>query len=169
MPYDKSRRGNKGKTRRFTSPDELEAQNKEYREKKREETDESSSEESSDEEQVRTNNPNVQQTRNKKLNSLTDTQQMQQGGQPLSRRQREEIQKAEAQRRYRQLHAQGKTDEARADLARLAIIRKEREAAAARKKVEKEEAEKKAKARKEASLNAIKSGPGARRARNKKK
>ena len=166
MPYDKSRRGNKGKTRRFTSPDELEAQNKEYREKKREETDESSSEESSDEEQVRTNNPNVQQTRNKKLNSLTDTQQ---GGQPLSRRQREEIQKAEAQRRYRQLHAQGKTDEARADLARLAIIRKEREAAAARKKVEKEEAEKKAKARKEASLNAIKSGPGARRARNKKK
>ena len=167
MPYDKSRRGNKGKTRRFTSPEELEAQNKEkeYREKKREETDESSSEESSDEEQVRTNNPNVQQTRNKKLNSLTDTQQMQ----PLSRRQREVIQKAEAQRRYQQLHAQGKTDEARADLARLAIIRKEREAAAARKKVEKEEAEKKAKARKEASLNAIKSGPGARRARNKKK
>ena len=89
--------------------------------------------------------------------------------QELSRRQREEIQKAEAKRRYEKLHAQGKTDEARADLARLALIRKEREAAAARKKVEKEEAEKRARERKEASLNATRSGPGARRARNKKK
>jgi hypothetical protein len=37
------------------------------------------------------------------------------------------------------LHAAGKTDEARADLARLRIIKQEREAAAARKKAEQEE------------------------------
>merc|ERR1712168_1507562 len=58
----------------------------------------------------------------------------------LSRREREEIEKAKAKANYQKLHAQGKTDEARADLARLAIIRKQREEAAA-----KREAEKKAK------------------------
>lgn len=38
-----------------------------------------------------------------------------------------------------QLHRQGKTTEAKADLARLALIRKEREEAAARKAAEKAE------------------------------
>jgi len=41
----------------------------------------------------------------------------------LSRREREEIEKERARANYQRLHAQGKTDEARADLARLAIIR----------------------------------------------
>ena len=48
----------------------------------------------------------------------------------LSRREREEIEKQKAKERYQKLHAQGKTEEARADLARLAIIRKQREDAA---------------------------------------
>ncbi|GAA5864916.1 hypothetical protein JCM1840_004948 [Sporobolomyces johnsonii] len=51
----------------------------------------------------------------------------------MSRREREEKQKAEAKERYQKLHAAGKTDEARADLARLAAIRKQREAAKAAK------------------------------------
>ena len=48
----------------------------------------------------------------------------------LSRREREEIEKQKAKERYQKLHAQGKTEEARADLARLAIIKKQREDAA---------------------------------------
>ena len=48
----------------------------------------------------------------------------------MSRREREEIEKQKAKERYQKLHAQGKTEEARADLARLAIIRKQREDAA---------------------------------------
>jgi len=45
----------------------------------------------------------------------------------LTRRQREEIEQQEAKARYEKLHKAGKTDEAIGDLARLSIIRKERE------------------------------------------
>eukprot|EP01137_Pigoraptor_chileana_P008858 Opistho-2@56276 len=48
----------------------------------------------------------------------------------LSRREREEIEKEQARRRYEELHRQGKTEQAQADLARLALIRKQREDAA---------------------------------------
>ncbi len=54
----------------------------------------------------------------------------------LSRREREEIEKQKAKERYQKLHAQGKTEEARADLARLAIIRKQREEAAKKREEE---------------------------------
>ena len=43
------------------------------------------------------------------------------------------MEKQEARRRYQALHAAGKTEEAQADLARLAIIRKQREEAAKKK------------------------------------
>lgn len=43
---------------------------------------------------------------------------------------REEIEKQQAKERYMKLHLEGKTDQARADLARLAIIKKQREDAA---------------------------------------
>jgi len=43
---------------------------------------------------------------------------------------REELEKQQAKERYDKLHLAGKTDEARADLARLALIRKQREEAA---------------------------------------
>ena len=51
---------------------------------------------------------------------------------------REAIEKEQARQRYEKLHAEGKTDEARADLARLAIVRKQREEAAKKKLQEKE-------------------------------
>ncbi|RMZ85424.1 hypothetical protein DV737_g796, partial [Chaetothyriales sp. CBS 132003] len=63
------------------------------------------------------------------------------GGENLSRREREALQAQQARERYQKLHAEGKTDEARADLARLKLIREQREAAAARKQAEKEEQE----------------------------
>lgn len=43
---------------------------------------------------------------------------------------REELQKQQAAAHYRKMHMEGKTDEARSDLARLAIIKKQREEAA---------------------------------------
>lgn len=42
----------------------------------------------------------------------------------------EELEKQQAKERYEKLHLAGKTDEARADLARLALIKKQREEAA---------------------------------------
>jgi len=57
----------------------------------------------------------------------------------LSRREREAIEKQKAKERYQKLHAEGKTDEAQKDLARLAIIRKQREEAAAKRLAEQTE------------------------------
>ena len=53
----------------------------------------------------------------------------------LSRREREAIAAQQAKERYQKLHEAGKTDEAKADLARLKLIREKREAEAARKQV----------------------------------
>ena len=53
----------------------------------------------------------------------------------LSRREREALQAQQAKERYQKLHEAGKTDEAKADLARLKLIRERREAEAARKQV----------------------------------
>jgi hypothetical protein len=57
----------------------------------------------------------------------------------LSRREREALEAQQKRERYLKLHAEGKTDEARADLARLQIVRERRDAEAARKKAEAEE------------------------------
>ena len=48
----------------------------------------------------------------------------------------EEIEKQRAAESYRRLHEAGKTDEARRDLARLAIIRQQREEAAKKRDAE---------------------------------
>ena len=63
------------------------------------------------------------------------------------------MQKEQARERHMQLTAEGKTDQARADLARLAIIRKQREDA----KKKKEDAAADAQAKKGESLAAGKS------------
>ncbi|XP_022219098.1 28 kDa heat- and acid-stable phosphoprotein [Drosophila obscura] len=55
----------------------------------------------------------------------------------LSRREREQIEKQKARQRYEKLHAAGKTTEAKADLARLALIRQQREEAAAKREADK--------------------------------
>lgn len=55
----------------------------------------------------------------------------------LSRREREELERQRAQQNYQKLHAEGKTEQARADLARLAIIKQHRAEAAARREAEK--------------------------------
>jgi len=50
-----------------------------------------------------------------------------QTGVELTRKQREEIDRERARRRYEELHKAGKTDEAKADLARLEEVKKRRE------------------------------------------
>ena len=50
---------------------------------------------------------------------------------------REELERQQATAHYQKLHAAGKTEEAQADLARLAIIRKQREEQAKKREAEK--------------------------------
>lgn len=79
-------------------------------------------------------NPNRVQKKTKKLTTLNkdiDSEKPQ-----LSRREREEIEKQRAQAHYQKLHAEGKTEQARADLARLAIIKQQREEARKRREAE---------------------------------
>lgn len=62
----------------------------------------------------------------------------------LSRKEREELEKQQSAARYQKMHAEGKTEEARADLARLAIIKQNRAEAAAKRDREKKERDEKA-------------------------
>lgn len=163
------KRTKKGRMRHFTSPEELQAQaehdrkQQEWRKKQgieSEEEDEdaaraarrdlpptdSSEEDSSDDDGARAKgvshlieieNPNrVGGRTSKKISELEDT------GPQLSRREREVLEKQRATERYNKLHMEGKTDEARADLARLALIRQQREEASKRREAERLKAEK---------------------------
>ncbi|PPQ79329.1 hypothetical protein CVT25_002559 [Psilocybe cyanescens] len=89
-------------------------------------------------------NPNHVQ---KKLN-ISDLNEPRQ----LTRREREQKEKADAKERYWKLHVAGKTDEAKSDLSRLAKIRAEREAAQAKRKAETEAKLQEAEAKKQAQL-----------------
>lgn len=96
---------------------------------------------------IQVENPNRVQKKTKKLSNLnsdlaaatttTTTTAHQQPKPELSRREREEVEKQRAQAHYQKLHAEGKTEQARADLARLAIIKQQREEAAKRRDAEK--------------------------------
>ncbi|XP_060521726.1 28 kDa heat- and acid-stable phosphoprotein-like isoform X2 [Cylas formicarius] len=155
----------KGRNRRFTNPEELEEERRRDEEKnwrkqqggssseesEQEKDDKSSSgdsdsEESSEEDTgakgvsnlIEIENPNRVQKKVKKVSTLkTDELHKPQ----LSRREREEIEKQKAHAHYQKLHAEGKTDQARADLARLAIIRQQREEAKKRREAEQKEKE----------------------------
>lgn len=70
-------------------------------------------------------NPNRVSQKSKKVAELDVT-----APRELTRREREEIEKQKSKERYMKLHLEGKTDQAKADLARLAIIKKQREDAA---------------------------------------
>ncbi|CAH1179002.1 unnamed protein product [Phaedon cochleariae] len=161
----------KGRNRRFTNPEELEEERRKEEQQKKwrqthgesEESEEeaaaekkiseesgsgSESEESSEDEDakgkgvsklIEIENPNRVQKKAKKVSAL-DTADLDNKPQ-LSRREREEIEKQRAQAHYQKLHAEGKTDQARADLARLAIIKQQREDAKKRREVEQKEKE----------------------------
>lgn len=151
----------KGRRRHFTDADELRAEmerdkrQKDWREKKGELSDEegavagskseSESEEESDGEEekakpkgvsglIEIENPNrvVQKTKKASEIDAEDSSKAQ-----LSRREREEIARQRDVMRQRKLQEEGKTDQARSDLARLALIRKQREEAAKKREEQK--------------------------------
>ncbi|XP_004227047.2 uncharacterized protein LOC100180108 [Ciona intestinalis] len=155
------KRSQKGRARQFTSVDELESQRKQEQNWRKKQESSSGEDTSEDEEKTDVNNPNRVLNKTKKASQLDEI--VTTPTTDLSRREKEQIAKQEAQRRYQQLHAQGKTDEARADLARLAIIRKQREEAAQKREAEKKAKEERLHASKEASLNAIKGKTGKRK------
>ncbi|KRZ32048.1 28 kDa heat- and acid-stable phosphoprotein, partial [Trichinella pseudospiralis] len=157
----KKKFGHKGGARKFTSFEELKAQQEDIEKTKSlEEDDEpdkafqkhripeqqnSSDSDSSDDESdveetkhkgvshlIEIENPNRRVVKNKKFKNLEFNQEEVQ----LSRKEKEALEKEQARQRYLKLHAEGKTEEARADLARLAIIRKNREEAAKKRQEE---------------------------------
>ncbi|XP_058892806.1 28 kDa heat- and acid-stable phosphoprotein isoform X1 [Kogia breviceps] len=153
--------GHKGRARQYTSPEEIDAQLQAEKQKAREEEEQGEeggdgaagdpkkekksldSDESEDEEDdyqqkrkgveglIDIENPNRVAQTTKKVTQLDLD-----GPKELSRREREEIEKQKAKERYMKMHLAGKTEQAKADLARLAIIRKQREEAARKKEEE---------------------------------
>merc|ERR1712018_256449 len=91
-------------------------------------------------------NPNRVKPKQKKVTAL-DADSGSSSKPQLSRREREGVEKQKAKAHYQKLHAAGKTEEARADLARLAIIKKQREEAAKNREGEKKAKEEAAKAK----------------------
>ncbi|XP_068610537.1 pdgfa associated protein 1a isoform X1 [Brachionichthys hirsutus] len=135
------KKGHKGRGKQFSNPEEIDRQMREQ--KKLEESagaEKGSSSESGDsssdddyetkkrsgvEGLIEIENPNRVSQKNKKVAEIDDSIPRE-----LSRREREEIEKQKSKERFMKLHIEGKTDQAKADLARLAIIKKQREDAA---------------------------------------
>ncbi|CAF95294.1 unnamed protein product, partial [Tetraodon nigroviridis] len=165
MPKGGRKGGHKGRMRTYTSPEEIDAQMKAEKERKKLEQEggeegeggeaqndlaeaklqqpTTSGSDDSDDDSTRRRagveglieieNPNRVSQKSKKVTHIEIDEQPKQ----LSRREREEIEKQKARVRYLKMHLAGKSDEAKADLARLAIIKKEREEAARKKEEEK--------------------------------
>ncbi|KAM5586160.1 hypothetical protein ABKV19_005192 [Rosa sericea] len=112
------------------------------REEAEEEEEVESEEESSEEEEaekrkgtqgiIEIENPNLVKPKNVKAKNV-DLEKTTE----LSRREREEIEKQKAHERYMRLQEQGKTEQAKKDLERLAMIRQQRAEAAKKREEEK--------------------------------
>jgi len=77
---------------------------------------------------IEVENPNRAKPKTKNVTSISADDAASASAEPtLSRKEREELEKQQAKEHYQKLHMAGKTKEARADLARLALIRKQRE------------------------------------------
>ncbi|XP_033023422.1 28 kDa heat- and acid-stable phosphoprotein [Lacerta agilis] len=163
MPKGGRKGGHKGRARQYTSPEEIDAQLQAEKQKAKEEeeqeeggdgatgepkkkeksldSDESEEEDEDDEDyqpkhkgvegMIDIENPNRVAQTAKKVTQID-----MESPRELSRREREEIEKQKAKERYMKMHLAGKTEQAKADLARLAIIRKQREEAAKKKEEE---------------------------------
>ncbi|CAJ1080623.1 pdgfa associated protein 1a [Xyrichtys novacula] len=154
------KRSHKGRGKQFSNPEEIDRQMKAQKEAEENagaekgSSSESGDENSSDDENdsrkrsgveglIEIENPNRVSQKSKKVAELDLN-----APKELTRREREEIEKQKSKERYMKLHLEGKTEQARADLARLAIIKKQREEAAKKRdelRKEKEAEEAKAK------------------------
>ncbi|KAK0601710.1 hypothetical protein LWI29_026754 [Acer saccharum] len=140
--------------RHFSTPEELLAGSsnrprtfrQEIAKEVEEEEEEESEEEVGDEQEKRKGtqgiidieNPNLVKPKNVKAKDIDMGKTTE-----LSRREREEIEKQRAHERYMRLQEQGKTDQAKKDLERLALIRQQRAEAAKKREEEKSAKEQK--------------------------
>ncbi|KAJ1689757.1 hypothetical protein LUZ63_013912 [Rhynchospora breviuscula] len=149
--------------RNFSTPEEMAAgtssrprtfkrEEAEYDEREENEEPEESEEENEDDSTkkkgtegiIKIENPNLVKPKNVKAKEVDLGKTTE-----LSRREREELEKQKAHERYMRLQEQGKTEQARKDLERLALIRQQRAEAAKKREEEKAAKEqKKAEARK---------------------
>lgn len=144
----------RGSERVFADATELERESRELNNRRRQTN---SDEESEEEVERKSANPaadiieisNPNRTNGKNTMKLQDLD-LNSEQPELSRREKEALQKEQAKAHYMKMQMEGKTDQARADLARLAIIRKQREEA----KLKKEELAKVAEMKKKESLSA---------------
>uniref|UniRef100_A0A1I8G6B6 PP28 domain-containing protein n=1 Tax=Macrostomum lignano TaxID=282301 RepID=A0A1I8G6B6_9PLAT len=149
----------KGARRQFTDEDTLAREVQELnvreggggRSKKKEESDES---DSSEDEAEDAGAAGAAETRMERRLSGRP-------GPELSRREREELQRQRDREAYERLHAQHKTAEAQADLARLAIVRAQREEAAKKREAERQAKEVEAQRRREEVERGTASRPAA--------
>ncbi|KAG2591676.1 28 kDa heat- and acid-stable phosphoprotein-like [Panicum virgatum] len=138
--------------RNFSTPEEIAAgtsgrprtfKKKEEEEEEEEEREESEEEESEDESDdkpknkgtegiIQIENPNLVKAKNIKAKEVDLGKTTE-----LSRREREELEKQKDHERYMKLQEQGKTEQARKDLERLALIRQQRADAAKKREEEK--------------------------------
>ncbi|KAF3339909.1 heat- and acid-stable phosphoprotein [Carex littledalei] len=124
-----------------TRPRTFRKEEAEYNEKENEETEESeeeSEEETEDDSKrkgtegvIKIENPNLVKSKNVKAKEVDLGKTTE-----LSRREREELEKQKAHERYMRLQEQGKTEQARKDLERLALIRQQRAEAAKKREEE---------------------------------
>lgn len=129
--------GTSGRPRTFKKKEE-EAEEEE--EEEREESEEEESEDESDDKPkhkgtegiIQIENPNLVKAKNIKAKEVDLGKTTE-----LSRREREELEKQRAHERYMKLQEQGKTEQARKDLERLALIRQQRADAAKKREEEK--------------------------------
>ncbi|XP_028990883.1 28 kDa heat- and acid-stable phosphoprotein-like [Betta splendens] len=153
------KKGHKGRGKQFSNPEEIDRQMRlqrklEENDGAEKESSESDEESSSDEESesrkrsgveglIEIENPNRVSQKSKKVTEVDVS-----APRELSRREREELEKQKSKENYMKLHLEGKTEQARADLARLAIIKKQREdAAKKREELRKEKEAEEAKAK----------------------
>ncbi|ATY64709.1 Casein kinase phospho PP28 [Cordyceps militaris] len=96
-------------------------------------------------------NPNHSKAARKQTAAQDDVDEITEGvakiSAPGNRKEREAVEAQAAKERYLKLQAEGKTDQAKADLARLKLIREQRAAEAERRQAEKEEKDAQDKAR----------------------
>jgi hypothetical protein len=102
-------------------------------------SDEDSEEDSDDDMPVNPNHTKAARNQAKAPQPTKDVDEAAEGVKEMSveanRKERESSEAAAAKARYQKLHEQGKTDEAKADLARLKVIKEQRAAEAARRAV----------------------------------
>ncbi|CAL1698151.1 unnamed protein product [Somion occarium] len=109
-------------------PELTRAERRELKKKAKSKAQENGEEEAEDEDPILAN-PNLNVGKKLNISDLSAPRE-------LSRREREAKAAKDAKEKYWKLHEQGKTEQAKADLGRLAKIRAEREAAQAKRKAE---------------------------------